>query len=72
MAQPIPTADVVGSSAFDTRLGWELQTSMEPEGRETDVFVLSISPGAVRQHIEDAWMKEALAELGLSDLVPRA
>ncbi len=70
MAQQIPIAEVPGSSAFDTRFGWELRKPMDPERRETDVFVLSLSPGAMRQQIEDAWMEEVLAELGLSDLVP--
>ena len=71
MAQRIPVADVAGL-AFETRVGWELRKSMEPEGRETDVFVLSLSPGDVQQRLEDAWMEEALVELGLSDLVPQA
>ena len=48
------------------------QKSMEPAGREMDVFVLSLSPGSVQQRLEDAWMEEALVELGLSDLVPHA
>ncbi len=72
MAQQRPVADVAGTFAFETRVGWELRTSMEPEGRETDVFVLSLSPGDVQQRLEDAWMEEALVELGLSDLVPHA
>ena len=45
---------------------------MKPEGRETDVFVLSLSSGDVQPWLEDAWMEEALVELGLSDLVPHA
>ena len=45
---------------------------MEPAGRDMDVFVLSLSPGSVQQRLEDAWMEEALVELGLSDLVPHA
>ena len=71
MAQQIPVADVAGF-AFETRVGWELRKSMEPEGCETDVFVLSLSPGDVQQRVEDAWMEEALVELGLSDFVPQA
>ena len=71
MALRIPVADVAGL-AFETRVGWELQKSMEPAGREMDVFVLSLSPGSVQQRLEDAWMEEALVELGLSDLVPHA
>ena len=70
MAQQIPVADVAGT--FETRVGWELRTSMEPEGRATDVFVLSLSPGNAQLRLEDAWMEEALRELGLSDLVPHA
>ena len=71
MALRIPVADVAGL-AFETRVGWELQKSMEPAGRDMDVFVLSLSPGSVQQRLEDAWMEEALVELGLSDLVPHA
>ena len=71
MALRIPVADVAGL-AFETRVGWKLQKSMEPAGREMDVFVLSLSPGSVQQRLEDAWMEEALRELGLSDLVPHA
>ena len=71
MALRIPVADVA-RLAFETRVGWELQKSMEPAGREMDVFVLSLSPGSVQQRLEDAWMEEALVELGLSDLVPHA
>ncbi len=70
IAQQRPIADVAGTS--ETRVGWELRTPMEPEARETDVFVLSLSPGHVQQRLEDAWMEEALRELGLSDLVPHA
>ena len=74
MAQQIPVSDVAGTFALglDMRVGWELQKSLEPESRETDVFVLSLSPDAVQQRLEEAWMEEALAELGLSDLVPQA
>ena len=71
MALRIPVADVAGL-AFETRVGWELQKSMEPAGRDMDVFVLSLSPGSVQQRLEDAWMEEALVELCLSDLVPHA
>ncbi len=70
MPQQIPFADVAGT--FGTRVGWERRTSMEAEGPETDVFVLSLSPGHIQQRLEDAWMEEALRELGLSDLVPHA
>jgi len=70
MAQQIPVADVTGT--FETRVGWELQKAIAPEGRETDVFVLSLSPSDVHQRLDDAWMEAALAELGLSDLVPHA
>ena len=72
MPHQSPVPEVGGTSAFDTRFGWELRKSMEPESLETDVFVLSLSPGDVRQRLEDAWMEGALAELGLSDLVPHA
>ena len=72
MVQERPVPEVGGTSAFDTRFGWELRKSMEPESLKTDVFVLSLSPGEVRQRLEDAWMEEAQAELGLSDLVPHA
>ena len=72
MAQQIPVADVAGTFALETRVGWDLPKSMEPEGRATDVFVLSLSPAVVQQQLEDTWMEEALAELGLSDLVPHA
>ena len=70
MAQQIPFADVAGT--FETRVGRERRTSMKPEGPETDVFVLSLSPGHIQQRLKNAWMEEALRELGLSDLVPHA
>ena len=41
-------------------------------GPEPDVFVLSLSPGHIQQRLKNAWMEEALRELGLSDLVPHA
>ena len=66
MAQRIPDSELAG--VVDALVGWELRESTEPRD-QPDVFVLALSPGDVGQRLEEAWLHDALAALGLADLV---
>ena len=61
MAHRIPDSELV--SAVEALLTESLQPRDQP-----DLFVLAISPADLRQQLEEAWLHDALAELGLADL----
>lgn len=67
MAQRIPDSELGDLDAVDILIDTELQDWMHRRRQETDVFVVALSPEDMSQHLEERWLEETLAELGLTD-----